>query len=136
MMRRWIAAAVVAIWLQPLTAAQDQESRAEELRERLDAVVERLELTPEQLAEVGPIVLDGLRAIRDLLEGYGIQRGGGRPAGLGIRDLRNLQSRLDRERRETLVELAGVLTEEQLDTYRGIQEENRQELRARIRQRR
>lgn len=55
------------------------------------------------------------------------------PPRLGLRAARQLRSEMDAVREGTLELLAEVLTPGQVEEYRAIQEEGRQELRSRLR---
>ena len=120
------------------TALGQEESRTEqleELRQRLEEARTRLDLTVEQ---VRPILRAGLEARLGVLREHGIDlrdRSGGANR-LRFRQLRRLQRDLNAVRDRTLEDLDEVLTDEQPETYKEIQEENRQAMRKRLRQRR
>ncbi|MXZ72324.1 MAG: hypothetical protein F4Z04_12600 [Acidobacteria bacterium] len=123
------------------TAPGQEEARAEqleELRQRLEEARTRLDLTDEQVEQVGPILRAGSEATLGVLQEHGIDlrgRSGGANR-LGFRQLRRLQRDLNAVREQTLDDLDEVLTDEQLEIYKEIQEENRQAMRERLRQRR
>ena len=121
-------------------AAQDADREAQraEFLERLEEVRSRLDLTDEQVEQVTPILRASFEALREVLQKHGIDpRGGSRGAGrLGLRGLRNLQRDVAPVREQVLEDLGEVLTDEQLEIYKEIQEENRQAMRQRLRERR
>ena len=112
--------------------------RLEAFQQRLEEARTRLDLTDEQIEQVRPILRTGFEARLDVLQEHGIDlqdRSGG--AGrLGFRQLRRLQRDLNAVLEQTLEDLDEVLTDEQLETYKELQEENRQAMRQRLRRRR
>ena len=117
-------------------AAQTEQS--EELRRRLEEARTRLGLTDEQVGQVNPILRAEFEALQGILQEYGIdlrdRSGGGN--GLGFRQLRRLQRDANAVREQALEDLEKVLTDEQLETYQEMREENQQAMRERLRQRR
>lgn len=108
---------------------------AAQLEQRIADARARLALTDEQAAKVEPILRAGLEAQRAVMEKHGLDpsaRGGARER-LGLRAARRLRGDMDAARGKTLEALAEVLTPEQLETYREIQEEGRREMRGRLR---
>ena len=146
--RRIVAIAVAAVVActapaggNPATAPGQDAGRAERLevfQQRLEEARIRLDLTDEQVEQVRPILRTEFEALLDVLQEYGIDlqdRSGG--AGrLGFLRLRRLQRDVNALREQTLEDLDEVLTDGQLETYKAIQEENRQAMRERLRQRR
>ena len=119
-------AAAVAVVAVPTFAADPAE--------RVVAVGERLKLTEEQIAAAGPIVRVGAVRQLEVLRKYGIEdlSGLGNKR-LGLRTARKLGRELDVVRGETADALAAILTDEQMATYREMQDERRREIRKRIR---
>ena len=110
-------------------------SGAAQLERRVGEIRERLALTGEQAGAALPILRAALEQHRAVLTAHGFDphaRAGGaeRP---GLRTLRKLRRDMDAVRAETAEKLAKVLDEEQLAEYRKIQDENRREMRRRIR---
>lgn len=146
--RRIFAIAVAAVVLctapaggNPATALGQDAGRAERLeafQQRLEEARTRLDLTDGQVEQVRPILRTEFEALLDVLQEYGIDlqdRSGG--AGrLGFLRLRRLQRDVNALREQTLEDFDQVLTDEQLETYKEIQEENRQAMRERLRRRR
>lgn len=117
---------------------QLSEEQIEQIRARMQETRERLNLTDEQIEEVAPILRAGFEAQMEVLEEHGIDirnRSGERNR-LRFRQLRRLRGDLDDVRERTVEELSAVLSEEQIEVYKEIQEERRQAMRARLRQRR
>lgn len=118
---------------------QLQDERKERMREQL--LVRQLEemgaelgLTDEQLARMQPIYLDHVTTQLEILEKHGIEFGApeqGRR--VGFRKLRRLRRDTDRANSETIERLTPILTGEQLQRYQAIQEEQRNQMRDRIR---
>ena len=121
-------------------AAQDppmevDEARLEEFAERLAEVRERLALTDEQIEEMEPILAAGLEKRLKILEEHGIDisdRSGERERP-NLRQLRRLGRALEESREETTQQLAGILSEEQLEEFKKVQEEWAAALRERVR---
>lgn len=122
------------------TALGQEEARTEpeEFRQRFEEARTRLDLTDGQIEQVRPILRAEFEALQGVLQKYGIDlqdRSGGanRP---GFRQLRRLQREVNAVREQTLEDLDDVLTDEQLETYKEMREENQQAMRERLRQRR
>lgn len=107
-------------------AAQDQ------IAERIEVSKQRLNLTEEQAPEVEAILRDSTEKRRAVLEKYDV--GGDRK--LSFRQLRALKSDLEPISVQTRNSLASVLTPEQLAEFDIIQQEQRDEMRARMQARR
>ena len=122
-------------------AGQDADlgARIAQLRERLQETYARLNLTDEQIEQVGPILRAAFAAQVEVLQEHGIDLLGddsGAAGRLGLLQLRRLRRDLEAVREQTIEALDAVLTAEQLDTYKAIQEENGQAMRERLRRRR
>ena len=140
-----ITLAAVVTWL-ALSAAStgspaqeaDRAELAEEFQQRLKEARTRLNLTGEQVERVRPILRASAEGLLEVLEEHGVDlRDRSGPAGrLRLLQLRRLQRDLDAVRRRTVKALDDVLTDAQLEAYQEIQEENRQSMRERLRQRR
>ena len=113
--------------------AQDGDG-AEQLQEQVAQVRERLALTEEQIDAIEPILQRSFEEQAAVLEDAGFNadgrsRGGQRP---NLRRMRALNRDLDAIRKATREELAGVLSEQQLEDYAEIQQDRRAQLRGRI----
>ena len=112
----------------------DRAEQAEQFQQRLEETRSRLNLTDEQVEQVRPILRAGFEALLEVLEEHGIdlQDRSGAAGRLRFRQLRRLQRDLNAVREQTIEDLDDVLTDEQLETYKEIQEENRQAIRKRL----
>ena len=141
-MKQLIIGATMIGFMASLTTSLAQQAdpdRAAELEARIEQTKQRLNLTDEQLAQIEPILESSFEATALVLENHGIdlnpdvsrdQRE--RP---GFRKMRAVSKDLQAVREETAAEMAEVLTAEQMEEYRKIQEERRVALRERIRAR-
>lgn len=123
---------MMVVAIQPIWADSDRDAR---LEERLVEVRERLRLSDEQVEKVQPILQASTEAQRSVLTRYGIDLDaeGGPSKRLGMREARKLRSELGKVRTDTLEQLEDVLTDEQLEEFRKLQEEHRQAMQQRIR---
>ena len=114
---------------------QAAAERSAEARERLIQVQARLKLSDEQIDQMAPVLEESRASQRVILERYGInpENPGGSSTRPGLRQLRAMRGELEGVQAETLADLEGVLSREQLDEFKLMQEEQRAEIRARIR---
>ena len=141
-----VASAVAALTALPAGAQQDGEAetdeRTAELTRRLEETRERLALTDEQVELLLPVLRENIEATAAVLEEHGIGLGnldaGGRNRRFNLRQLRALGRDLDEVQEGLLerIEELGFLSDEQFAEFRGVQSEQRQALRERIRGRR
>ena len=112
--------------------AQDRPTQFEE---RLEQTRVRLNLTDAQLERMAPALEESMATQQSILASYGIdlEDSRGPSTGLRPRDAMALRRDLQAVREETLEILGGILTEEQLEEFRQIQEERSTEMRERIR---
>ena len=98
----------------------------------------RLNLTDAQVEQVGPILQAAFEARLEVLREYGIdlRADSGSTGRLGFFQARRLRRDLDGVQERTMDELDDVLTDAQLEEYEGLQEERREAMRERLRQRR
>ena len=121
-------------------ASQQTQAEAEgheEAAERLAQIQARLNLSDDQLDRMAPILEESQANRRVILARYGINldnRGGSskRP---GFRQMRAMRGELEGIRAETLAELEDILTREQLAKFKLMLEEQRAEIRERLRRR-
>lgn len=137
--------AAVAVWgVSAMTApalpgaeGAGGEDRTGQVERRIGEARERLALTGEQAAAVAPILKAGAESQAVVLKKHGIDPGArdgrGNAPRLGLRALRQLRREMDAVRAETVEKLAQVLGGEQVAEYKKIQDENRREMRRRIR---
>ncbi|MEM6785382.1 MAG: hypothetical protein AAF624_16800 [Bacteroidota bacterium] len=129
--------ALVSLLLAAPVFAQTTEPSAE-ARERIsahvDATLDRIDVTDEQRATVAPILeastLDRLAVMQE----YGIDpqnpTANGRPS---MRTMRKMRGDIEEIQERTEAQLEAHLTEDQLDTWKEIEEERQAEMRARFR---
>ena len=124
----------------PTISAQDSDRDAQRLRlqKRLTEARARLRLTDDQIEQIQPILRSSVEAQARVLRKHGIdlERRSGKDRRLGFRQLRRLGRDLDAVRQQTIEKLSGKLTDAQIEEYRKIQQELRQAMRKRLRQRR
>lgn len=114
--------------------AQDHrftDEQIAEIEKRIQATRARLNLTPEQKQALAPILMSSFEKRFAVLQSYGFS-GGARP-GLSFRQKLALRNELNAIRQQTEKQLAAFLSDRQLAEYRKIQDENRERLRARLR---
>jgi hypothetical protein len=123
---------LIVLAIQPIWADSDQEALVEE---RLAEAKARLDLSDEQLEQVKPVMEEAVKAQRSVLARYGIdlEAEGGPENKLGMLEARKLKKDLAKVREETLEQLDDILTDEQLEEFRKMQEENREAMKSRIR---
>ncbi|MEL7360441.1 MAG: hypothetical protein AAFN13_00065 [Bacteroidota bacterium] len=103
------------------------------VQERVEEAVERLQLTPEQQEAAQPILMASMQTRLDILAGYGIDLSGESPIERpSRREGRRLRGELSDLNEATEAQLQDVLTEAQMDTWRAMQDENRERLQARF----
>lgn len=122
---------LVVLAVQPVWADSDREALVEG---RFAEAKVRLHLSDEQLEQVKPIMKASIEAHRSILARYGIdlEAEGGPKTKLGFRHARQLRNDLEEVRAATLEQLDDILSDEQLDEFRKIQEERRQAVMNRI----
>ena len=106
------------------------EAQVEELLQRAEDVRGRLNLTPEQEAQVTPILEESREQRIDVLNAYGF--GDGARPSLNFREKRKLGKEMKGIRQDTEKKLAGILGPEQMAEFEKIQDEMREKLRDRI----
>ncbi|MGI9221744.1 MAG: hypothetical protein ACR2QS_11995 [Woeseiaceae bacterium] len=139
MKRKSIAALWMALAITVLPAAQAQEDRAAQFEERLAETKARLNLSDEQIEQLTPILRSGFEAQMAVLEKNGIDLQNEDPESrekLGFRDARKLRKEMKAVRAKTLDEVEKILSDEQFDEYKKIQDERQKEMREMIKERR
>jgi len=125
-MRNVIATmAVLMLGAAPLRAVQDiSQPQAEQARQRLAQIKDRLQLTPEQVERVQPVLVDEMqkvKALRDKHDAAGQSRRGRLKL---ARELRDIQDKSDDQ-------LKTILSKPQMEEMKKIREERRQQVRDR-----
>lgn len=109
---------------QPQAPPKVEQAQADQVRARLEQLVERLKLTPEQIERVRPVLVEEAQQLKALREKAG-DAGESRRARLKLaRELRAIQDRVDDE-------LKKVLSKEQMNELKKVREERREQLRDR-----
>jgi hypothetical protein len=95
----------------------------------------RLDLTDDQVDQVSPVLEESLRARKKVLSSYGIdlENRSGPQSRIGIRQARAMRKELGAIQEETLNELSGILSAQQMEELKMMQEERKAEVRERIR---
>jgi len=111
-----------------LAVAQTAEEAQAQLEARVEETAARLDLTPEQKAELAPILMDSMEKRDAILEEAGIQSGT-RPK---PQQLMAMRSELQALQKDTIEQVSAVLTEEQMEEFMLIQQERADEMRAQM----
>lgn len=116
--------------------ASDISDRLAKAKQQVEQIKTRLNLTDKQKEQVTPIFENSMSERQAILgdhgidlDSYEIKRG----EKLGFREARKLKNEMEELREQTLTELEGVLTDEQLTEYEQIQEELAAKIRSQIR---
>ncbi len=109
-------------------AALTAEERAAEFEARFDEMAERLELTDEQRAQVEPIIRESIEKSQAVMAEAGIVPGEKATRG----QLLSIRGEMSAIRKSTTQQLAEILTDEQMEEFKVIREENRAEMMARL----
>ena len=129
--------AASALLLSGVAVAQDREEIEAKAEERLEQVIENLELTDEQVEALRPIFQSSFERQAAVLEQYGIDLSDGEQGDkLSRRERRKLRGDLKDERERTEDAIAEVLTDDQFHAYKEMAEERRDEMRERLKGRR
>ena len=97
-------------------------------------IKDRLNLTEEQSEKFEPIILYQWEKRMAVMKKYGISRESNlSKKKIGFRQLREIKKDMDKINKEIEKKLIKVLNKDQLVEYKKIQEENRIEMRARLR---
>jgi hypothetical protein len=120
-----IFSALLTCAANPCAAQQTSDAqRKEQLQQRLQQVKDRLNLTPEQAEQVRPVLTEEVESLRALREKYN-QNGQDRRTRMKMgRELRSIRSAADDK-------LKKILSKQQMDEWKKIREEWRQDLRER-----
>ena len=104
--------------------------------EKLEETKVRLDLTDDQFVSIEPILIEDLAQKNQVLLEHGINlESGERPTGgMNIRKARALANDMDSVREKTIEKLSVYLSDEQIQEYKKIQEENKEKIRERIKE--
>ena len=103
-----------------VTAGQDgnRQQNLEEIRQRLEEIKGRLNLTPEQIEQVRPVLVDEVQKLRALGEKYNEGSQNRRTRLRMARELREIQDSADEKLRK-------ILSKKQMEELKKIREESR-----------
>ena len=100
-------------------------------------IKDRINLTEEQSEKFEPIILYQCEKRMDVMKKHGISRESNlSKKKIGFRQLREIKKDMDKINKEIEKKLIKVLNKDQLVEYKKIQEENRIEMRARLKENR
>lgn len=104
--------------------------------EKLEETKVRLNLTDDQFVSIEPILIEDLAEKNQVLLEHGINlESGERPTGgMNIRKARALANDMGSVREKTIEKLSVYLSDEQIQEYKKIQEENKEKIRERIKE--
>ena len=118
-----VAITLISLWID-VTASNDVYS----------LIKDRLNLTEEQSEKFEPIILYQWEKRMAVMKKHGISRESNlSKKKIGFRQLREIKKDMDKINKEIEKKLIKVLNKDQLVEYKKIQEENRIEMRARLR---
>jgi hypothetical protein len=111
----------------PAWARQDSvaEQLTDQVQQRIEAIKGRLALTPEQIAQMRPVLEDEVRKLKAMREKYSGSDQSRRTKLKMARELRDIQSAADERLRK-------ILSKQQMDEMKKIREERREQLRGRV----
>lgn len=121
--------ALVVLIVSPTRALSSSDAATPEaLEARLQKIAIRLELSDAQRSRLEPILRMRFESTRDVLARHGLDpASAARPS---RRDLLKVSAEMSALRDTTDAEVATILSEEQMATYRQIQSEQRAQIRA------
>jgi len=121
----------------PSAEAQERrltDDQRAQLEQYLEQVRTRLNLSEEQRAQIEPVLRRSFEERAEILQRYGVGKDESqRP---GFRQTRAMKSDLEEARKKNDAEVEKILDDRQMAEYRKIQEEMREQLRQRVRERR
>ena len=132
-MKHLLSATLAAVVLTTVSASalvtlDEQAEAAQKVQQRVEATIERLDLTDEQRPEIEAILTESTEKRLAILGSYGVQPGS-RPD-LNRRKMMTMRKEVSAVSDDTMAKLKGVLTEDQLAEYKKVQQEQRDAMRA------
>ena len=112
----------------------DEYSLSKEQVVYLNLMISRLKLTDNQNDQLMPIFLDIFQKRQSIMKKNGVDiksRSSGER--IGMKQLRSIKKEMDKLNKQTMKQLEKVLNKEQLNEYKKFQEEQRDEMRKRLR---
>ena len=128
-----ITALLIAAVTTPASHAEG--NRAAQIEQGVQAAKERLQLTDDQVKQITPVLEESIDAQRKILSRYGIDLDApdAPRERLGMRDARAMKRDLEAVRAATEASVGDILTEKQVDEFKRMQEERKDQIRARVR---
>ena len=114
------------------TAQTDEQEQVAELDERVEEFKTRLDLTPDQVERIRPILAESMEQIGAALKEAGVDSDGGGASELSRRKRIRLGRTIRGLQEEVGERMSEVLSDAQMEEYKKMQEERREELRARM----
>lgn len=134
MIRHMISMAILSLaFASPLALAQDD--RAAGAEQRMAEMRARLDLSDAQVEALTPVLAESMAVQQSVLSKYGInlESGSGAAQKLRPRDAMAMKKELDVVRTDTLQAVDDILTDEQFDEFKRIQDERQAAMQKRIR---
>ena len=102
--------------------------------QNLLVVKERLQLTDDQLQKIAPVLKQSVEARRSILSRYGIDYDAPkRPQEkLGLRNAMSMKRELNAAKIATQMAVSDILTKEQMEEFKRLQEEQKEKFRSRM----
>ena len=137
-MKNLMKSLLLTLILALTTSGAMAETGQQDFLAQMEKTRARLQLTDEQVEQITPVMENHLEQTQIILSKYGIDldnRGQGERKKLGLSKARQLGKELKTLRAKTTEELSQYLTEKQMATWQDIQQERRQQIRDRIKNR-
>jgi hypothetical protein len=134
-MRKFAERAALIAMLAVGSLAIAGEDRAAQAQEQMKKTIERLDLTDEQIDRVKPILEDARASRQAIMGKYGVDPEGDAGSGkkLDMRQARAMRNELNAVQDGTNAELKKILSAEQFEEFKVIQQEVRDQVRERVR---
>lgn len=124
-----IATLALAAGQPALASIEDSVVQEDSLEARIDETKKRLDISDEQDVKFTPVVDQHMEERTALFEKYGLNE---ENATISFRNLRAFRSEIRKLNGVTRTNVSEILSEEQLEEWDVIQEENREEIRESI----
>ena len=100
----------------------------------LNSMIGRLKPTDNQNDQLMPIFLDIFQKRQSIMKKNGVDlKSGSSGERIGIKQLRSIKKEMDKLNKQTIKQLEKILSKEQLNEFKKFQEEQRAEMRNRLR---
>ncbi len=128
-----IGFAVVSVSTPVFAEGEDREQTVAAVQEFMVAAKERLQITDEQAPLVEEIMKESMERREAILAKY--EGNGGEKPRARLQKIRSMRDELEGAGQDTYNKMSDVLTPEQLDEFKVIQQEMREKMRERLRAR-